>query len=86
MQRRVPLWSLLLQLTVLLLVALLVLIPLLWLLSTSCIPRHFRWGGLSGRSRALAAPVLRQPSARLGARILIAAHKPLAFDAKRRRV
>ena len=35
MQRRVPLWSLLLQLTVLLLVALLVLIPLLWLLSTS---------------------------------------------------
>ena len=35
MQRRVPLWSLLLQLTLLLLVALLVLIPLLWLLSTS---------------------------------------------------
>ena len=33
--RRAPLWSLLLQLTVLLLVALVVLIPLLWLLSTS---------------------------------------------------
>tara|TARA_E500000178_G_scaffold223632_1_gene220598 strand:+ start:1146 stop:1982 length:837 start_codon:yes stop_codon:yes gene_type:complete len=33
--RRLPLWSLLLQLTLLLLVALAVLIPLLWLLSTS---------------------------------------------------
>ena len=33
--RRAPLWSLLLQLTLLLLVALVVLIPLLWLLSTS---------------------------------------------------
>ena len=33
--RRSPLWSLLLQLTLLLLVALVVLIPLLWLLSTS---------------------------------------------------